>query len=734
MRGWLLSLVYCLLRTPAMSPKRIVRIGIDVGGTFTHAVALDGSSLKLLAKTKVPTTHRAKEGVALGVVAALKELLEGANISSGEVAFVAHSTTQATNALLEGDVAPVGLIGMGAGANVWLAKAATNLGKVELAPGKFLIVHHRFIDTSKTPKREDFALVFQELIKAGAKAFAISEAFSVDLPANEQCAKSVAEELGLLATAGSEISQLYGLKIRTRTAVLNAAMLPKMLESAELTERCVVEAGIKAPLMIMRSDGGVMDIDAMRRRPLLTMLSGPAAGVAAAMMFLRISDGIFIEVGGTSTDISAIANGRAQYRSAEIGGHKIYLRTLDVRTIGVAGGSMSRLNKGNLFDVGPRSAHIAGLKYVSFGDAIVDPSVKLIAPLAGDAADYIAIASARNEAEYCLTPTCAANLLHLVPENDCAYGNPSLVEKCFSNLAQMLGKTKEECAERILSLAAKKCIPVIKTLAKERHLDEETMVLYGGGGGAAALVPYLAKELDSRFQLADSADVVSAIGVALALVRETVERQFINPTNDDILRLRQQAQAAVIAMGADPNSVEIFVEIDSKTNTVRATATGATVLTETRETKSTLSSVEKIKLVAESMRIKPEEVKLILENEYFQAYGANKIVRQFFGFLSETQHPLRVLDRSGTISLQARNAEVVMTVASQTNEIISTLSNKWAHWGDAGKTIPNIILLAGAKIIDLSGLMDLEQIKSLAKVELDVLPIDAKVIVIASQT
>jgi N-methylhydantoinase A/oxoprolinase/acetone carboxylase beta subunit len=716
-----------------MSCKRVVRIGIDVGGTFTHAVAIEAQSLSLLGKTKVPTTHTAKEGVALGVVEALKELLQGAAIAPEEVAFVAHSTTQATNALLEGDVASVGVIGMGAGANAWLAAMATNPGKLELAPGKLLTSYHRFIDTTTPPTREMFTRVLQELLQDGARAFAISEAFAVDKPDNEQLGRSVAEEMGLLVTTGSEISQLYGLKIRTRTAVLNAAMLPKMLESADLTERCVIEAGIKAPLMIMRSDGGVMDIEAMRKRPLLTMLSGPAAGVAAAMIFLRISDGIFIEVGGTSSDISAIASGRAQYCSAEIGGHKIYLRTLDVRTIGVAGGSMSRLSNGRLVDVGPRSAHIAGLKYVAFSDEIPDPTVKLIAPMAGDAADYLAIGSAAEKPQYCLTPTCAANLLGLVPAKDCASGNLQLIDKCFTALAQLIGKTKEECAKSMLTLAANKCIPTIKALIKDRHLDEVTTVLYAGGGGAAALVPFLAKQLNSRFQLAEEADVISAVGVALALIRESVERQFVNPTNDDILRLRQEAQSKVIAMGANPNSVDTFVEVDSKTNIVRATASGAAVLTETREAKSELSLTDKTKLVAESMRLKPEEVKLIADNENFQLFSANKTTRHFWGIVKETQSPIRVLDRSGTICLQSRNAEVARVTAGEADKIISNLSEKLAHWGDAGKTIPNIIVLAGAKIVDLSGLADIEQIKSLAKVELDVLPVDAKVIVIASQ-
>jgi N-methylhydantoinase A/oxoprolinase/acetone carboxylase beta subunit len=758
------------------SEGAFVRIGIDVGGTFTHAVALDATTRRVIGKAKVPTSHRAKEGVAKGIVEALHTLLAQSDISPEQVNFIAHSTTQATNALLEGDLAKVGIIGMGAGLNKFLAQQATRLGKIEVAPGCFVDTCYRFIATDTPPSEEKIEAAIKELQAEGAGAIACSEAFAVDGPANEQLAAKVAARLGVLFTAGSEVSQLYGLKVRTRTAVINAGILPKMIESANLTEESVRGSGITAPIMIMRSDGGVMDIDAMRKRPILSILSGPAAGVAAAMMFLRISDGVFVEVGGTSTDMSAIANGRALIKSAQIGGHRIYMRTLDVRTVGVAGGSMIRVTSGGIKDVGPRSAHIAGLKYASF--EALDPksySVKLIKPLAKDPEDYLSLcrpvesaaAPESNQTSFTLTPTCASNFLGLVPDGDCAAGNKETISEGFKTLARHLQKDEgqsKELATAVLKSAASKCIPVINALIADHKLDPVLTKLVGGGGGAAAIVPFVAQEMGLRFELAEHADVISAIGVAMALIRETIERQVADAgqANATILAMRQEVFDAVHRMGADPATIEVHVELDSKTNIVSATASGASKFYE--DTSASLGESERIKLVADSMRADPSHVSILCKSKTFEVYsgeaysatgpsgsgpGASaastsgavstavkKSPKGFLaalglGFLQKQTRPLRVLDSKGVLRLQARDGVAELCSASMVDSLLARMCEEHSTWGDAGRTIPGFIMLVQGKIIDLSGLLDEGQVKALAAAELKDLSAETEVIIVA---
>ncbi|MCX7625462.1 MAG: hypothetical protein N2Z21_04550, partial [Candidatus Sumerlaeaceae bacterium] len=446
------------------STKRRIRIGIDVGGTFTHAVAIDAATLEIVAQVKVPTTHRHERGVAAGIVQSLFELLRVGNISSDEIVLIAHSTTQATNALLEGDVAPVGIVGMASGLGRRRARSQTRLGDIELAPQRFLRTYHTFIDTTNGLTEEQVAKAVDELLAQGAKVIVASAAFSVEDPTCEDMVVEHCRKRGILVTAAYHISQLYGLRARTRTAVINASMLPKMLETADMTEASVREAGIQAPLMIMRSDGGIMDINEMRRRPILTMLSGPAAGVAAALMYVRISDGIFLEVGGTSTDISAIRNGKSLVKSAVVGGHRLYLRTLDVRTLGVAGGSLPRVQGHNIVDVGPRSAHIAGVGYAAFEKHIGgEITVEHFQPLDSDPSDYVRMRT-DDDTVFSVTPTCISNFMGLVPEDNCARGNMENIKAAIAALCRFTRRDASSLVEEYMTKATSKVRQVVEEM------------------------------------------------------------------------------------------------------------------------------------------------------------------------------------------------------------------------------------------------------------------------------
>src|SRR5258705_5029324 len=293
--------------TEASVSGRAYRIGIDVGGTFTKAVGIVNQSYEVVCRFSVLPTDADHRGVARGVVDVFRNVLELSGVDPTEVVFLAHSTTQATNALLEGDVASVGVIGMSTRVESLLAKSQSAMKPIELAPGRHMKPANRFLMKEKLTD-ESIVNAIEELKAEGAMVIVDSSAFGVDDNEAEETVRRLAIEAGLAATCGNEITKLYGLTTRTRTAVINASILPKMIDTATMTEASVREAGIKAPLMIMRGDGGVMDIREMRRRPVMTMLSGPAASVAGALMYLRISDGIYFEVGGTSTNIGVIRN------------------------------------------------------------------------------------------------------------------------------------------------------------------------------------------------------------------------------------------------------------------------------------------------------------------------------------------------------------------------------------------------------------------------------------------
>jgi N-methylhydantoinase A len=674
----------------------VIRVGIDVGGTFTDVVAIDASTREPIASVKIPTTHDDPEGVAAGVVAGIERLLGGSDVDSTHVAFIAHSTTQATNALLEGDLARVGVLGLLDGLG-WLSRRQIHFGTVALGSGGMFAPEFAFVTA-----RDEGAMRrgIDELISRGVSAVAASESFGVDRSERESLAVDYARECGIDATSGHDVSAAYGLRARTRTAALNAAILPKMVHTARMTAAAVERAAIPVPLMVMRSDGGVMDVREIERRPILTLLSGPAAGVAGALLYERLSDGIFVEIGGTSSDCSAIRAGRPQMHPARIGGHRTMLRTLDVRTLGIGGGSMLRIDERGIVDVGPRSAHIAGCAYASFvaPEALDGARLERIAPAPHDRAEY-AVLVTRDGRKVAPTTTCAANLLGTVPEGAFARGNAEPARRAFDLLADALGGDGAALARSTLAIAAAKLGEAIERLIRDYALEPQVVTIVGGGGGAGALVPAVADAMHLPYRIARNAEVIAPIGVALALVRDVVERTMFAPTPHEIARIRREAADRVIAAGAAPERVEVEIEIDTQRNRVRATASGATALVESAA-RVAASEAEQRAAAAQSMQCKPEELERVELTTALCAYRCGRRVR--------------VVDEHGAVRLSPRDPALIHTTAGQIESRVRDVIERATQFGDVGRALPALYLLRGARIAAFEGLSSTEQGVALA--------------------
>jgi N-methylhydantoinase A len=711
--------------------RRQYRIGIDVGGTFTKAVLIDNTTRGVVGRYSVLTSHTHPRGVAAGVVAVFRNVLEQSQVDPGDVIFLAHSTTQATNALLEGDVAPVGVVGMASRLESVLARGQSNIQEIELSPGRRVRPMNRFLRTDRLSE----AAVRDAIVgleAEGARVVVASCAFGVDDSAAEETVRRIAIELGLPATCGHEISKLYGLATRTRTAIINASILPKMIDTANMTEASVREAGIAAPLMIMRGDGGVMDIQEMRRRPAMTMLSGPAASVAGALMYLRVSDGIYFEVGGTSTNIGVIRNGRPTVKYARVGGHETYVNSLDVRVVGVAGGSMARIRGRQVIDVGPRSAHIAGLSYAAFMDPrkLTHPVLESFCPRPGDPEDYVAVRVA-DGTRVAITTTCAANVLDCCPPGLHACGNPDAARCAMAPLAASLGLTVEDTAREILRRATDKLVPVVEDLIAAYALDRDQAVLIGEGGGAGALVPFAAQRLGLRHEISDDAEIISSIGVALALVRDTVERVIPNPTPGALKAIRREAFEAAVGLGASPDAVEVTIEIDSRTQRVRATAIGASEMRAAERT-SEVTEIEALGIAAVSMNLPADQLRIAAATSRMRIFQG-ELEEKRWGVFRRRRAPIRAVDTAGVIRVQCANGYVRQAPAAQVLESLRRLWTETTIYNGDSVIAPDVFLIVGARVVDLSGIISVDQAIAVAESEFEGLAPEVAVAMISVQ-
>ncbi len=703
--------------------SRTVRMGIDVGGTHTKAVAIDNETHEIIGKSSVKTTHDDKAGVATGVVESFKKCLKENNIDPKDVVFVAHSTTQATNALIEGDVANVGIIGMGRGFGEGLfARVQTSLRHINIdkSSGKKINIVSTYLNVNKLTD-EAIQNAIDYLKSKNVEVVVPSLAFGVDGDYFEELVAQRAAENGLKVTTASGITKLYGLTRRTRTAAINGAILPKMLNTANSTEEAVRNAGVKVPLMIMRGDGGVMEINEMKKRPVLTMLSGPAASVMGSLMYLRASNGVYFEVGGTTTNIGVIKNGRPAIDYSEVGGYKTYISSLDVKVLGVAGGSMVRANKQGVIDVGPRSAHIAGLEYSVYSktEDIKGAKVEFFSPKKGDPADYVRIAL-DNGKKVTITNSCAANVLGLVKKEHFSYGNKDAAYLAIKALADYCGKSVEDICTEIMERSYAKIEPVINGLANKYRLEKDQISLVGVGGGASSLIVYFAEKMGLNYSIPENAEVISSIGVALAMVRDVVERVIPSPTKEDIRQIKMEAINKAIESGATAESVDVHIEIDAQTSKVTAIATGSTEV-KTSSMLTECTEEEALEIAAKDLKTAKENVHLVSKTDFFYVFGNG----------DDKGQAIRIIDKKGFIRVQRGNAIVEKTTARDYLEVVRRLWNDMAVYKTELIQRPEYYLCIGAKVMDFQAI-ELSQLEVLMEIEVSTLSVDADVLVVAA--
>ena len=703
----------------SLNPKRRqIRIGLDVGGTFTHAVAVDTSDFSLLTQTRTHTTHHFEGGATKGINTTLVKLLRKGAIDPEEVVLVAYSTTQVINALLEGDVAKVGIVGLGRGLKSWRVKRETFANNLELSPGKYLRTCHRYLDTGTNFNERRIREAIVDLKVEGAEALVAAEPFAVDSPRNEQRVVRLANDLGLPATASHEVSNFYGLRIRTRTAVINASLLPLMIKTAAATEQSIRATGIRAPMMIMRSDGGVMDVAELCTLPILALASTPAASIAAALMYARLPDGIMVDVGGTATDAWVIRNGSVRQRTARIGRYKLHFKALDVRSVGVAGGSLSRVANGEIVAIGPRSAHIAGMPYESFSflQRLKNAEPAIGAPLNTDSHDYLFLQ--HDKGRIAITMTGAANAAGLVPDYDNARGGEKNVDFTFKRVATLLSKPPEQIADVILTKGGNQVIAKINELIRQYGLTRRDLHLRGCGGGASAILPYVASKLQAQHSLAPHSSVFAAIGGAFAMVRDTIDRHVVSPTETDLLKIRQDAERALLKRGVAPDSLQVEVRVDARRNSLNAVATGTTDPALLDRGGRLIPPEQRLEIVAQLLNVVEDDIEVVTNTEVFTVLRVPQTVSRFFGLVRQLSRSLLFVDQFGVIRLRIDRAKLKITNAAKAAAALKDFIEELTVYGDSGAQIPGIRLIAGHRLIDYTFFASEEHVLALATREL----------------
>ncbi len=308
-------------------------LGIDTGGTYTDAVIMDMDTGEVLDKAKSMTT---RDDLSIGIKGAI-EALNPAHVDAAEM--VALSSTLATNSVVEGKGCRVGLICIGGDYDM---KAGADYS-VKIAGS------HNLVGKEDVPLDEEAAIRFMDSVKGKIEGLAVSGLLSVRNPEHEIRVRELARErLGVPVVCGYELTSSLGFVERTTTCVMNSRLIPVIDELITSMEAVMEARGIRAPLMIFRGDGTLMGKDVARERPVETILSGPAASLMGAVHLTGLRDAVVMDMGGTTTDIGILRNGRPHLEpeGAVIGGKRTRVMAAQIATSGIGGDSRIIVSEG----------------------------------------------------------------------------------------------------------------------------------------------------------------------------------------------------------------------------------------------------------------------------------------------------------------------------------------------------------------------------------------------------
>jgi len=505
-------------------------IGVDIGGTFTDVVVrCPGAPTRVM---KMPST---RGDPSLAVLAALKQMEADWDLPIAQVARFVHGTTVATNAVLERKGARVGLITTRGFRDVleigrqmrhqMYDLALDPETPTFLAPGRFRREVGERIGSKgevlAALDEDELARVADELIAASAQTIAVVFLFSFLNDAHERRARSLimARHPGIFVSLSCEVDPAFREYERTVVTAFDAYVKPVVNRYLANLAGGLAEAGVRAPLQIMQSRGGISGTATAQLRPVRLFLSGPAAGVIGARRTGEAAgarDLITVDIGGTSCDIALIENGTPALRTeGRIDGYPVRVSMVDVNSIGAGGGSIAWLDPAGGLRVGPHSAG-ADPGPACYGLGGTEPTVTDASLVLG----------------YLDPDRFAGGRMTLKPE---------LAREAIARVvARPLNLSVEQAALGIHRIVNAQVAEGIRFVSIRQGHDPRRFTLLPLGGGGALHACALADELGiGRILVPRSPGVLSAAGLLAAPVEHEVSTALPRAGNElDLVEVR----------------------------------------------------------------------------------------------------------------------------------------------------------------------------------------------------